>query len=200
MKPVTSQDMKWTRLQMIQGPKHQHVKLRGLGCLPTRSTQPERYSRNPGQHDLPVQIQRFKCPLMAKVWLRELWASTIPSIWICGRPNSDKGARIYDPRNPCCVVSPKSEQIIFQGRFGDLIFIYKERNEYQSWRKFRAIQPGHRICIIWSLDVGDMVRQGRATNQENLDESDFMETKFPSLPRKISCKTRWRTPQVSPRA
>jgi hypothetical protein len=43
-------------------------------------------------------------------------------------------------------------------------------------------------------------RQGRAANQENLDEADFMETKFPSLPRKISCKARWSTPQGSPRA
>jgi hypothetical protein len=36
-------------------------------------------------------------------------------------------------------------------------------------------------------------------HQENLDEADFMETKFPSLPRKISCKARWSTPQGSPR-
>jgi hypothetical protein len=43
-------------------------------------------------------------------------------------------------------------------------------------------------------------RQGRAANQENLNEADFMETKFPSLPRKISCKARWSTPQGSPRA
>jgi hypothetical protein len=30
----------------------------------------------------------------------------------------------------CCVVSPKSEQIIFQGRFGDLIIVFprKEMN------------------------------------------------------------------------
>jgi hypothetical protein len=33
-------------------------------------------------------------------------------------------------------------------------------------------------------------RQGRAANQENLDEADFMETKFASLPRRISCKAR----------
>jgi hypothetical protein len=32
-------------------------------------------------------------------------------------------------------------------------------------------------------------------NQENLDEADFMETKFPSLPRKISYKA-----QGSPRS
>jgi hypothetical protein len=48
-------------------------------------------------------------------------------------------------------------QIIFQRRFGDLIFVSKESNEYQSWRKFCAIKLGHRICIIWSPNVGDMV-------------------------------------------
>jgi hypothetical protein len=42
-------------------------------------------------------------------------------------------------------------------------------------------------------------RQGRAANQENLDEADFMETKFSSLPRRISCKERWSTPQGTQR-
>jgi hypothetical protein len=37
---------------------------------------------------------------------------------------------------------------------------------------------GVRTWEIWS-------RQGRAANQENLDEIDFMETKFASLPRRI---------------
>jgi hypothetical protein len=44
------------------------------------------------------------------------------------------------------------------------------------------------------------LRQGKAANQENLNEADFMETKFPSLPRKISWKSRWSTPQDSPKA
>jgi hypothetical protein len=52
---------------------------------------------------------------------------------------------------------------------------------------------GVRMWEIWR-------RQGRATKQESLDEADFMETKFPSLSRKISCKARWTTPQGSPRA
>jgi hypothetical protein len=42
-------------------------------------------------------------------------------------------------------------------------------------------------------------RQGRAANQENLDEADFMETKFASLPKRISCKARWSTPQGTQR-
>jgi hypothetical protein len=52
---------------------------------------------------------------------------------------------------------------------------------------------GVRTWKIWC-------RQGRAANQENLDDADFMETKFPSLPRKISYKARWSTPQGSSRA
>jgi hypothetical protein len=42
-------------------------------------------------------------------------------------------------------------------------------------------------------------RQGRAANQENLDEADFMKTKFASLPRRISCKAKWSTPQGTQR-
>jgi hypothetical protein len=42
-------------------------------------------------------------------------------------------------------------------------------------------------------------RQESAANQENLDEADFMETKFASLPRRISCKARWSTPQGTQR-
>jgi hypothetical protein len=42
-------------------------------------------------------------------------------------------------------------------------------------------------------------RQERAANQENLDEADFMETKFASLPKRISCKARWSTPQGTQR-
>jgi hypothetical protein len=52
---------------------------------------------------------------------------------------------------------------------------------------------GVRMWEIWCQQV-------RAANQENLDQTDFMETKFPSLPRKISYKARWSTPQGSPRA
>jgi hypothetical protein len=51
---------------------------------------------------------------------------------------------------------------------------------------------GVRTSEIWR-------RQERAANQENLDEADFMETKFPSLPRGISCKARWSTPRGTPR-
>jgi hypothetical protein len=42
---------------------------------------------------------------------------------------------------------------------------------------------GVRTWEIWH-------RKGRTANQENLDETDFMETKFASLPRRISCNAR----------
>jgi hypothetical protein len=51
---------------------------------------------------------------------------------------------------------------------------------------------------VWTWEIWH--RQDRTTKQESLNEADFMETKFPSLPRKISCKARWSTPQGSPRA
>jgi hypothetical protein len=49
---------------------------------------------------------------------------------------------------------------------------------------------GVRMWEIWRW-------QGRTANQENL--ADFMETKFASLPRRISCKARWSTPKSTPR-
>jgi hypothetical protein len=52
---------------------------------------------------------------------------------------------------------------------------------------------GVRTWEIWHA-------QGRAANQENLNDVEFMETKFASPPRKISCKASWSTPQGSPRA
>jgi hypothetical protein len=51
---------------------------------------------------------------------------------------------------------------------------------------------------VWAWEI--WFHQGRAANQENLNEADFMETKFASLRRKISCKARRSTPQVSPKA
>jgi hypothetical protein len=51
---------------------------------------------------------------------------------------------------------------------------------------------------IWKWEIWR--RQGRAANQKNLDKADFMKTKFPSLPRKISWKARWSTSQDSPKA
>jgi hypothetical protein len=48
--------------------------------------------------------------------------------------------------------------------------------------------------------VRDIVPERKTVNLKNLNETDFMETKFPYLSVKISCMVRWRTPQGSPRA
>jgi hypothetical protein len=50
---------------------------------------------------------------------------------------------------------------------------------------------GVRTWEIWH-------RQGRGVDQENLDEADFMKTKFVSLPGRILCKARWSKLQGSP--
>jgi hypothetical protein len=44
----------------------------------------------------------------------------IDSIWTCGRPNSDQGARRYRPRNTCCADKSGIRQIIFRDHFGIL--------------------------------------------------------------------------------
>jgi hypothetical protein len=96
-------------------------------------------------------------------------------------------------------VSPKSEQIIFQGRFGDLIFVSKERNEYKVEDNFVTHNLDTEFALFGVRTWEIWHRQGRAANKENLDDADFMETKFASLPRRISCKARWTTPQGTPR-
>jgi hypothetical protein len=51
------------------------------------------------------------------------------------------------------------------------------------------------FCGVRTWDIWQW--QGRTANQENL--ADFMETKFASLLRRISCKARWSTPKGTPR-
>jgi hypothetical protein len=114
-------------------------------------------------------------------------------------PIFDKGARRYGPRNPCYAVSLKSEQIILQGRFGDLIFVSIERNEYKVEDNFVAHNLDTEFALFGVRTWEIWHRQGRAANQENLDKADFMEIRFASLPRRISCKGMWRTPQGTPR-
>jgi hypothetical protein len=129
-----------------------------------------------------------------------LWASTIASIWICGRPNSDKEIGDMTLEIPAAQ-SVRNQNILSSKADLEILssFPKKEMNTkvrgnfvpYNQVIEFALF--GVRTWEIWC-------RQGRATNQENLDEADFIETKFPSLPRKISCKARWSTPQGSPRA
>jgi hypothetical protein len=149
MKPVTSQDTWWTWVQMDQGPKHQHVKLQGLGGLPMRSTQPERYSRSPEHHDLSVQIRRLKRALMAKVWLPKLWDSTIPSIWTCATPNFGQRARRYGPRNASCADKSEIRQIIFRGCFGILASFPRKAMNTKVGDNFMAHNLDTEFALFW---------------------------------------------------
>jgi hypothetical protein len=172
MKPVTSQDMKWTRLQTTQGLKNQHAKLRGLGCLPTRSTQPKRYSRSSGQHDLSVQIQRLKRSLMAKVWLPKFWASTYL------RFGHEEGPILIRELGDIAPEIPATQSVRNQNRFSfkaDLETLSSFlRNEMNTKLEYNFVAHnldtefalfGVRTWEIWR-------RQGRTANQENL--ADFM--------------------------
>jgi hypothetical protein len=103
------------------------------------------------------------------------------------------------PQMPAAQTSLKSDRLSPKDVLGILsLFPRKEMNtkveynfvEHNLNTKFAlfAVRTGE----IWH-------RQGRVANQENLDEADFMETKFASLPRRISYKARWSTPQGTTR-
>jgi hypothetical protein len=115
-----------------------------------------------------------------------LWALTLPSIWTCGRPNSDKGARRYGPEIPAVQSVRNQSRLSFKADLEILSsFLRKQRNTkvednlmaHNLDTEFALF--GVRTWEIWH-------RQGRAVNQENLDETDFMETKFAYLPKRIS--------------
>jgi hypothetical protein len=111
------------------------------------------------------------------------------------------------PRNPCYAVTPKSEQILFEGRnhnrFSSKTKILSSFTRKEMNTKVEHNFVAHNLDSEFALfDVRTWEiwrQQGRAANQENLDEADFMETKFASLLRRISCKARWSTPQGTPR-
>jgi hypothetical protein len=120
MKPVTSQDMKWTRLQNDPRTEALSRKVLGTWRFTNEINSAGEIFSHPKKHDLSVQIRRLKWPLMATIWLSKLWDSTIASIWTYGRPNSSQGARRYGPRNASCTDKSKIRQIIFRGCFGIL--------------------------------------------------------------------------------
>jgi hypothetical protein len=181
------------------GPSTSTRKCPGTWRLPTRSTQPKRYSRSPEQHGHSVQIQRLKRPIMAKVWIPKLWASMIASIWTYGRLNSALGAWRSGHWNTCYADKVEIRQIIFRGRFLILSSFPKKEMNTKVRDNFVAHYLGTEFALFGSWTWEIRRRQGRTANQKNLDEAEFMGTKSSSLPRKISC-ARWITPQGSSRA
>jgi hypothetical protein len=98
------------------------------------------------------------------------------------------------PEMPTAQTSPKSDRLSSETILGILSsFPRKAMNikvednfvEHNLYIKFALFAV--RTWEIWC-------QQGRAANQENLDEVDFMETKFGSFLRRILCKARWSTP------
>jgi hypothetical protein len=61
---------------------------------------------------------------------------------------------------------------------------------------FMAHNPDTEFVLFGVRTWEICLRQGMSANQENLDDAEFMEIKFASLPRKISCKARWSTPKA----
>jgi hypothetical protein len=177
----------------------------GQGCRPLRFGDTHEinstwYSRSPEQYDLLMQIWGLKRPPMAKYWIPKLWPILRASIWTYGKPNLDQETRRYSPWNTCCAHKFEIRQIMFRGYFVDLIFISKENQwipklEIISWH---TIYTPNLHCLD-SRRGRYGVGKGRTAKQETLDEADFMETKFASLPSKISCKVRWSMPQGYPR-
>jgi hypothetical protein len=55
---------------------------------------------------------------------------------------------------------------------------------------FVAHNPDTKFALFGVRTWEILCRPGRAANKENLDKAEFMEIKFASLPRKISCKAR----------
>jgi hypothetical protein len=112
----------------------------------------------------------------------------------------DKGATRYDPRNRCCAVSLKLGRLSSETVLRILSSFLRKPLNTKVGYNFVAHNLDTEFALFGVRTWEIWCRQGRAVNQENLDEPNFMETKFPSLPRKISYKGRWSTPQGSPKA
>jgi hypothetical protein len=95
--------------------------------------------------------------------------------------------------------SPKSDTLSFKAVLGILSSFPRKLMNTKVGYNFVAHNLDTEFALFGVRTWEIWCRQGRATNQENLDEADCMETKFHSPPRKIWCKARWSTPQGSPR-
>jgi hypothetical protein len=103
------------------------------------------------------------------------------------------------PEMPAAQTSPKSDRLSSETVLGILSSFPRKPMNTKVEDNFMAHNLDTEVALFgvqtWEIWCG----QGKAVHQENLDETEFMETKFASFPRKISCKVRWRTPQDSPR-
>jgi hypothetical protein len=101
------------------------------------------------------------------------------------------------PEMPAAQTSPKSDRLSSEAVLGILSSFPRKPLSTKVEDNLVAHKLDTEFALFRVRTWEIWCRQGRAANQENLDETEFMETKFASLPRKISCKVRWSTPQDS---
>jgi hypothetical protein len=98
------------------------------------------------------------------------------------------------PKIPGAQTSPESDKLSSEAVLGILSSFPSKAMNTKVEDNFVAHNLNTEFALFGVRTWEIRCRQGRAANQENLDETEFMETKFASLPRKISCKARWSTP------
>jgi hypothetical protein len=103
------------------------------------------------------------------------------------------------PEIPTAQISPKSDILSSEAVLGILSSFLRKAMNTKVGDNFVAQNLDTKFALFGVRTWEIWCRKGRAANQENLDESEFMETKFASFPRNISCRARWSTPQGSPR-
>jgi hypothetical protein len=103
------------------------------------------------------------------------------------------------PEMPAAQTSPKSDRLFSEAVLGILSLFSRKPMNTEVGDNFVAHNLDTEFALFGVRTWEIWCRQGRDVNLENLDEADFMETKFTSLPRRISCKARWSTPQGTPR-
>jgi hypothetical protein len=96
------------------------------------------------------------------------------------------------PRNNYCAGKSEIRQIFFWAVLGILFSFPRKAMNTNVGDNFMAHNLDTEFALFGVQTWEIWCCQGRAANQESLDEAEFMVTKFLSLPRKILCKARWR--------
>jgi hypothetical protein len=78
--------------------------------------------------------------------------------------------------------SPKSDRLYFEAVLGILSSFPRKVMNIKVENNFVAHKLDTEFALFGVCTCEIWCRQGRAANQENLDETDFIETKFASLP------------------
>jgi hypothetical protein len=104
------------------------------------------------------------------------------------------------PEMSAAQTSSKSDRLSSESVLGILSLFPRKAMNTKVGDNFATHNQDTEVALFGVRTWEIWCRQERATNQENLDETEFMEIKLASLPRKISRKARWSTPQGSPRA